>query len=87
MSNIRMSFYDENENYLKVQNTDLNEICISINENSLGDVDAAQIFISTDTAIKFCKELRKEISKSKGISKSKDLIDLKNESDNGKYKI
>lgn len=59
MSNIRMSFYDENENYLKVQNTDLNEICISINENSLGDVDAAQIFISTDTAIKFCKELRK----------------------------
>ena len=74
MSNIRMSFYDENENYLKVQNTDLNEICISINENSLGDVDAAQIFISTDAAIKFCKELRKEISKSKG------LIDLKNES-------
>ena len=81
MSNIRMSFYDENENYLKVKNTDLNEICISINENSLGFVDAAQIFISTDTAIKFCKELRKEISKSKG------LIDLKNESDNGKYKI
>ena len=81
MSNIRMSFYDENENYLKVQNTDLNEICISINENSLGFVDAAQIFISTDTAIKFCKESRKE------ISKSKDLIDLKNESDNGKYKI
>ena len=81
MSNIRMSFYDENENYLKVQNTDLNEICISINENSLGSVHAAEIFISTDTAIKFCKELRKEISKSKG------LIDLKNESDNGKYKI
>ena len=81
MSDIRMSFYDENENYLKVQNTDLNEICISINENALGDAYAAQIFISTDTAIKFCKELRKE------ISKSKDLIDLKNESDNGKYKI
>ena len=81
MSNIRMSFYDENENYLKVKNTDLNEICISINENALGDAYAAQIFISTDTAIKFCKELRKE------ISKSKDLIDLKNESDNGKYKI
>ena len=81
MSNIRMSSYDENENYLKVQNTDLNEICISINENSLGFADAAQIFISTDTAIKFCKELRKEISKSKG------LINLKNKSDNGKYKI
>ena len=68
MSNIRMSFYDENENYLKVQNTDLNEICISINGNALGSVDAAEIFISTDTAIKFCKELRKEISKSKGGS-------------------
>ena len=81
MSNIRMSFYDENENCLKVKNTDLNEICISINENALGDAYAAQIFISTDTAIKFCKELRKEISKSKGS------IDLKNESDNGKYKI
>ena len=81
MSNIRMSFYDENENYLKVKNTDLNEICISINEDCLGSAHAAEIFISTDTAIKFCKELRKE------ISKSKDLIDLKNESDNGKYKI
>ena len=81
MSNIRMSFYDENENYLKVQNTDLNEICISINGDSLGFAHAAEILISTDTAIKFCKELRKE------ISKSKDLIDLKNESDNGKYKI
>ena len=78
MSNIRMLFYDENENYLKVQNTDLNEICISINEDCLGVAHATQIFISTDTAIKFCKELRKEISKSK---------DLKNESDNGKYKI
>ena len=59
MNNIRMSFYDENENYLKVQNTDLNEICISINENSLGFVDAAQIFISTDTAIKFCKDTQR----------------------------
>ena len=65
MGNIRLSFYDENENCLKVQNTDFNVITIQINDGDVGNRNCAEISIDVCTAVKFCKELRKQIGEAK----------------------
>lgn len=71
MGNIRLSFYDENENKIEVKNTDFKEITIKINDGDVGNFNCAEIQLDVDTAVRFSKELRKQIGEAKEVLSNK----------------
>lgn len=77
MANFKLLFLDETDNNdIQVFNTSLNKIYIAINNDDIGDnkTNCACIALDVQTAVKFSKELRRQIAEAKGMSNDKDLI-------------
>ena len=78
MVNVKLSFIDkEQENELQVYCNTENEIFIGINYENFGELNSGIIAIDIDTAIKFSKEIRKQ------IAIAKDNIQYQKEQENG----
>lgn len=68
MVNVKLSFTDkEQENELQVYCNTNNEIFLGINFEDFGNLNTAIIALNIDTAIKFSKELRKQIAIAKEL--------------------
>ena len=67
MANVKISFLDfQDESEIQVYNNQDDEIYIAINPSDFGhSYNAAWISLDVDTAVKFAKELRRQIAISK----------------------
>ena len=79
MANYQLMFFDKREqNDIQSFATDLFKIYIAINNDEIGSRDnAACICIDISTAIKFSKELRRQISIAKGKMENDVIINEK----------
>lgn len=64
MANVKLSFLDENcENELQVFCNTLDKIYLAINREEIGhDINSGFIVFDVETAVKFSKELRRQIA-------------------------
>ena len=78
MAKVKLSFIcTDNENELQVFCNTENQIFIGINYENFGELNSGIIAIDIDTAIKFSKEIRKQ------IAIAKDNIQYQKEQENG----
>lgn len=78
MANYTLRFYDTSErNEIESSHTELNKIEIGINASEIGEQqNAGLIYLDISTAIKFSKELRRQIALAKeNIESKKDNSD------------
>ena len=80
MANYTVSVYDSsNQNEISVDSTPLSKIEISINGDKIGEIqNSGLIYLDVSSAIKFSKELRRQIA----IAKSQ--VELENSDHDGK---
>lgn len=63
MANVKLSFLDpKRDNSIMVIANQFNEIYLGINEDGYDGINEAWIVLDIETAIKFSKELRKQIA-------------------------
>ena len=63
MANVKLSFLDpKRDNSIMVIANKFNEIYLGINEDGYDGINEAWIVLDIETAIKFSKELRKQIA-------------------------